>query len=419
MGSRTDPQPFLLSARATQVRAMAQSTRARSANAEDRVGQAMEDPAQGQADRQTEMFLELIQELRRDRQDRQRPQLPIQPDPQPNAGVFKPPEYNGVGSIEVFIRQFLDVAEANNWGERTTVLHLRRALKDEARDCGGVFETMGEIFTALRARFGISPREARVRLNGARREANVPLQVHANKVKELVGIAYPAIPRDVQEQMTLDQFVNTLNQPRLQEHLLAIRPDTLTEAITAGNEFLQVRSNQTRIKQLEVEDEKTETEAQVMPLRTSPPAMAPAPLPANGGPGLPAQPAFMQPVPGPATSMPGQPSAAAPPAQPRMVGPTQPAIRQPGPVQPNPMGGQLFSAPPVGMTPPWTGTMDPMAALMAAMTQMTQGLAAIQQNLGNRGERRPPRCWQCGKEGHLQNRCGNPPKNQGNKGGQQ
>ena len=400
---------------------MAQNTRARSANGEDRVGPAMEGPAPGQPDRQTEMFLELIQELRRDRQDRQMPQLPVQPGPQPNQ-VFKPPEYNGVGSIEIFIRQFMDVAEANNWDERTTVLHLRRALKEEARDCGGTLETIAEIFTALRARFGISAREARVRLNGSRKEANTPLQAHANKIKELVSIAYPAIPREVQEQMTLDQFVNTLNQPRLQEHLLAIRPDTLTEAITAGNEFLQVRSSQLRVKQLELEDEEVGPEVQVMPLRTPPPAMAPAVLPANMRPTPPAQPAFMQPAPGPVASMPGQhPPVApvAPPTQPGVTGPSQPAIQQPGPVQPNLMSGQPPQAYPTGMALPWGSPADPMAALMAAMTQLTQGLATLQQNMGNRGERKPPRCWQCGKEGHLQSRCGNPPKNQGNKGGQQ
>ena len=118
MGLRTGPQPFLLSARTTRVRAMAQNTRARSENGEDKVGHAIEGPAPGQPEGQTEMFLKLIQELRRDRQDRQMPQLPVQPGPQPNQ-VFKPPEYNGVRSIEIIIRQFMDVAEANHWDERT------------------------------------------------------------------------------------------------------------------------------------------------------------------------------------------------------------------------------------------------------------------------------------------------------------
>ena len=61
--------------------------------------------------------------------------MPRQLAPQPE--VFKSPEYNGTGSVEVFIRQFLDVAEANTWDEKAALLHLRMALKDDARDCGG------------------------------------------------------------------------------------------------------------------------------------------------------------------------------------------------------------------------------------------------------------------------------------------
>ena len=136
-----DSLPFPLSTRATVIRAMAQNTRARSANGDDRVGQGQEVPLPGQPDMHAELFRELIQELRR---DRQRPQLPQQPVPQQQEN-FKAPEFNGTGSVEVFIRQFLDVAEANTWGERATVLHLRRALKEEARDCAGASNTMAEI----------------------------------------------------------------------------------------------------------------------------------------------------------------------------------------------------------------------------------------------------------------------------------
>ena len=336
---------------------MAQNTRARSANGDDRVGQGHEGPLPGQPDVQAELFRELIQELRR---DRQRPQLPQQPAPQQQE-TFKAPEFNGTGSIEVFIRQFLDVAEANAWGQRATVLHLRRALKEEARDCAGASNTMAEIFTALRARYGISPREARVRINSTRKESSVPLQVHANTMRELVGIAYPGMPDEVHEQMALDQFVNTLNHPRLQEHLLAIRPDSLTEAVTAGNEFLQVRQTQLRAKQLEVEEE---TEPRVMPVQTAPPFTAPASLPTACGMASPVSPVATQPTQVPPTPVVGQPA---------------PAMSAGVPGLGNMMPG---------------GVLDPMAALMAAMTQLAQGFSALQQSLSEKKnpgpERKPP-----------------------------
>ena len=139
---------------------MAQNTSARAANNEDRNTQDPERQTTDQRDEQTEMFREFIQELRRDRQTRlQLPQRQTRPITQE---TFKPPEFSSVGSVEIFIRQFLDGAEANQWEERTTVLHLRRALRDEARDCGGTGESLAAIFTAFRARFGITTREAKV-----------------------------------------------------------------------------------------------------------------------------------------------------------------------------------------------------------------------------------------------------------------
>ena len=70
--------------------------------------------------------------------------------------------------------------------------------------------------------------------------------------------------------MTVDQYINNLGNARLQEHLLAIRPTTMTEAITAGSEFLLVRGGQIKVRQMEVNtDEESETKEQVMPIRTT------------------------------------------------------------------------------------------------------------------------------------------------------
>ena len=439
MGFETDSPPFPLSARASEIRAMAQNTRARSANGDNR---NREEPEQN--NEQNELFRGLIEEVRKDREERRRQEMmPRQLAHAPE--VFKPPEYNGTGSIEVFIRQFLDVSEVNEWTERAAVLHLRRALKEEARDCGGSSETLGEIFTSLRARFGITSREAKLRLNSARKEYSMPLQSHATRIKELVGIAYPDMPRRVQEQMTLDQFINTLGLPRLQEHLLAIRPDTLIEAITAGNEFLQIRGGQ-RVKKMEVkESDREHEEEQVKPVQASP-KVNPAHLPSPYGPAVFGRPATEQPTPsqlapGLGQQGPGMINAA---NLPGAYGPTelrQPAFGQPGSAQPAPMPDQrgqqmigqamqMAQAGPVAPGPVLYsgGVTDPMSAIMAAVAQLTQSFSTLQQNLGrgrtperrNQREQKPPlKCWHCGKEGHIKTRCPQFTQEQGNKGGQQ
>ena len=369
---------------------MANRGRARSAHGEGRrradeeAGDAPGLQGPRQPDRQTEMFRELIEELRTDRQRDQ---------PAPRE-AFKAPSYDGVGSIEVFIRHFLDVAEANQWGEGATVLHLRRALKDEARDCGGAGEDIAEIFTALRARFGISPREARAKLNSLKKDYATSLQTHASRVKELVGIAYQEMPRGLQDQLVLEQFINTLNHAGLQRHLLAVRPEGLTEAVTAGGEYLQVKNTYTGVKQLELEgEEEGETEAKVMPVYLAP-----------SGRQQPALPAMV--------SVPES---------------TQPVVTQPAVVQPTPMPAQPGPFPPMlnqqaqlPLTSLWNGNpSDPMAALMATMAQLAQGFQDLQQKLSANESRRGLTCWGCGKTGHTRAQCRAPKKTTENKEGQQ
>jgi hypothetical protein len=172
--------------------------------------------------------------------------------PRAPAPAFKPPRFSGTGNVEIFISQFMDVAEANDWNRAATLLHLRGALKDEARDCGGA-DTAAEILEALRARYGLTTREARSRLTYLRKEFKTSLQEHAKKVEELVQVAYPDIRQNTRVEMTVDHFVNSLGNAALQRHLLAVQPDSLVEAVRAGNEYLQVRTPQYGggVKQLE------------------------------------------------------------------------------------------------------------------------------------------------------------------------
>ena len=86
---------------------------------------------------------------------------------------FKPPQFGGEGDVELFIRQFQEVAEANQRPRLATPLHSRESLTDKAQTYGRADQPEG-IFTALRARFGLTPREARTRLAGLRRDSRCP-----------------------------------------------------------------------------------------------------------------------------------------------------------------------------------------------------------------------------------------------------
>ena len=71
------------------------------------------------------------------------------------------------------------------------------------------------------------------------------MEDHATKIKKLVGVAYADLPRYHQEEMNLDLFCNSLNHAYLQRPLLVIKPGSLTEAVEAGSEYLQIKLGST------------------------------------------------------------------------------------------------------------------------------------------------------------------------------
>ena len=169
---------------------------------------------------------------------------------------YKAPEYNGQGDIEYFIRQFLQVAEANDWPGAAVLIHLRESLKEEARECGRAEDVDG-ILVNLRSRFGMTRREARSQLAVVCKDYATTLQEHSKTIEQLINIAYDDLPHATRVELAVDLFSTTLGNAYLQRHLLAVPTPTLEAAVRAGNEFLQVKvTREARpVRQLE-EDER-------------------------------------------------------------------------------------------------------------------------------------------------------------------
>ena len=155
---------------------------------------------------------------------------------------FKAPQFNGEGDVELFIRHFTQVAEANEWTPVAALLHLRESLKDAAQECAR-HDTIEAIITGLRGRFRLSTREARSRLSNLKRDLRSSLHEHAALVEKLVRKAYQDMPEQLQATMMLDTFCSTIGNASLQRHLLAIHPNTMMEAVQHGKEFLQVKAD--------------------------------------------------------------------------------------------------------------------------------------------------------------------------------
>ncbi len=188
------------------------------------------------------------------------------PPPRAEREKFKPPSFDGTGDVNFFIHQFEDVASANEWGMGPARIHLRAALRDSATTCGQA-ETVEGIIAALRARFGMTSREAKAKLVTLKRDSKTTLQEHAEKVEKLVSIAYAEFPRQHKEEMKLDLFQTTLGHPYLQRHLLAIQAPTLEAAITAGNDYLQIKTytdGGASIRQVEEDEPETTDSTRVV-----------------------------------------------------------------------------------------------------------------------------------------------------------
>ena len=96
--------------------------------------------ATGRPDAQAKMIEKLVEALARMGRRHER-----------RSRDFDVPTYMGKGDVELFIRQFMDAVEANEWPRGAGLLHLQKALEKEATDCGRA-EDMEGIFTSLNVR---------------------------------------------------------------------------------------------------------------------------------------------------------------------------------------------------------------------------------------------------------------------------
>ena len=154
---------------------------------------------------------------------------------------FKPPSFNGEGDVEIFLRQFEDVANAYRWTDLERTLHIRSQLQGDAQGCGQG-EDYAEITEDLRARYGLTRGKARDRLATIQLKATENVHKQAREISRLVAIAFPMLPDGEQRAMALDYYSRAWDSRPIQEHLLAIRPANLREAARAVEDFLAIHT---------------------------------------------------------------------------------------------------------------------------------------------------------------------------------
>ena len=96
---------------------------------------------------------------------------------------------------------------------------------------------------ALCFKYGLTIREARTHLTSLKRDTKISLRDHTTEVKRLVEAAYVNLPQTYKQKIILDLFCNSINQAYLQRHLLTVKPQSVSEAVKAGNGYLQIKPN--------------------------------------------------------------------------------------------------------------------------------------------------------------------------------
>ena len=106
--------------------------------------------------------------------------------------------------------------------------------------------------------FGMTPREARAKLAMIKKHHKTSMQQHADEVSNLVLLGYAELGNPQQRHLAKESFTNSLGNPQLQRHLLAIAPPDLPTAVRACTEYLNIKvtriGNVRQLGEDEVED---------------------------------------------------------------------------------------------------------------------------------------------------------------------
>ena len=188
---------------------------------------------------------------------------------------IRPPSFNGEGDLSLFLKQFDDVADANQWTLVQRTLHLRSQLTGDAQGCGHG-DSYIEIVEDLHARFGVTKRQARDRLAALKMRANQSIHSQAAEVSRLVTVAFPTLADADRRAMALEYFTRAWESKTVQRHLLAVAPTTLKGAVQAMEEYLAVSGSEQTMRAMPVEQTEAELPAQPSALEVSLKSMAEA-----------------------------------------------------------------------------------------------------------------------------------------------
>ena len=150
---------------------------------------------------------------------------------------MKPQTYSGDEDLQDFLAQFQITTEINGWDYTQKSLYLASSLTGGARS---LLSEMNErerrdfcsLEEKLKARYGSENKAEvfRTQLKSRVRGKGETIPEMAHSIRKMTRLAYPTGSQDVIEALSLDNFIDALNDSDIRLRLREIAPKTISEA---------------------------------------------------------------------------------------------------------------------------------------------------------------------------------------------
>jgi len=134
---------------------------------------------------------------------------------------------DGKTCLDIYLAKFESCAKYNDWTAKEKAVHLKSALTGNAANLlqGNTRATYSEVVGLLQRRYGNREQHEKFKLElkYRRRRPAEDIQSLAQEVESLVNRAYPRAPADMRETLSIDYFIDALDDPPLQCRLCVVR----------------------------------------------------------------------------------------------------------------------------------------------------------------------------------------------------
>jgi hypothetical protein len=171
--------------------------------------------------------------------------------PQGSVPRMKPSSYDGLTPYEDYRVQFNMLSELNGWSDDVKALYLAGSLSKGARS---VLNDMvpeerycyEKLDGALCERYGTDDQAElfKAKLRGRVKSKDESLQELAHDIRRLVRLAYPKVAMSTHDDLTKDQFIESLGDGDIRWSVFQARPKNITEALKVAMELEAFRESE-------------------------------------------------------------------------------------------------------------------------------------------------------------------------------